>query len=247
MRLRPGRRRARERKIYENLRRTLDRPAGSPKILGVGPRGHGEARHGRTRRQAADGPRARGHAGDLEGGRAGHGARCDRAARRARQAPRLHHRADGDEHPTAQGRAAKPAGARTRAGLPRGRVARRSDRLDDRRLRGAAVRRAGRAAARAPARARVDRPRVAWPAQARHRGAARQRALRRGGTQVSAWGSHLVLGSTGLALTVLATALVLRAWRRAPIPSYRLAVAVLAAALLLPAAQLAARGLGVSI
>jgi beta-lactamase regulating signal transducer with metallopeptidase domain len=64
---------------------------------------------------------------------------------------------------------------------------------------------------------------------------------------MSGWTSHLVLGSTGLALTVLATALVLRVWRRAPIPSYRLAVAVLAAALLLPAAQLAARGLGLTI
>lgn len=64
---------------------------------------------------------------------------------------------------------------------------------------------------------------------------------------MSGWSAHLVLGSTGLALTVLATALVLRCWRRAPIRSYRLAVAVLAAALLLPAAQLAARGLGLSI
>jgi beta-lactamase regulating signal transducer with metallopeptidase domain len=64
---------------------------------------------------------------------------------------------------------------------------------------------------------------------------------------VSGWSSHLVLGSTGLALTVMATALVLRVWRRAPIPSYRLAVAVLAAALLLPAAQLGARWLGLSI
>jgi hypothetical protein len=60
---------------------------------------------------------------------------------------------------------------------------------------------------------------------------------------VSSFGLDLTSASLGLALSVLAAALVLHLWRRAPVPSYRLGVAVLAAALALPLVQWAARAL----
>ncbi len=61
---------------------------------------------------------------------------------------------------------------------------------------------------------------------------------------MSPWLSNLLLGSTGLLLSSVVTSFVLRAWRARPVPAYRLAVAVLAAGLFLPAAQLLARAFG---
>ncbi len=61
---------------------------------------------------------------------------------------------------------------------------------------------------------------------------------------MSSWLSNLVLGSTGLLLSTLVASFVLRAWQRRPVAAYRLSVAVLAAGLILPAAQIVARYLG---
>ncbi len=58
------------------------------------------------------------------------------------------------------------------------------------------------------------------------------------------WLFHLLLGSLGLLLTAAGAALVLRLWRQRPVPAYRLTVAILGAAVVLPLVQAAADAWG---
>ena len=60
-------------------------------------------------------------------------------------------------------------------------------------------------------------------------------------------GFDLLTASLGLAASALAAALLLSLWRRAPVPAYRLAVSVLAAALALPLLQAGARALDLPV
>ena len=61
------------------------------------------------------------------------------------------------------------------------------------------------------------------------------------------WVFHMLIGSAGLALAACLTWALLRLWRRRPIASYRLMVAVVASAVALPLAQLLVEGRGPAV
>ena len=61
---------------------------------------------------------------------------------------------------------------------------------------------------------------------------------------MNSWPQHLVVGSMGLCVAAFVALLLLRTWRRQPLVSYRMVVAVLVATLVLPLGQLVAQKTG---